>query len=265
LLRRHVAIARGSTASDASKEAASAAPAALPMWLDLRMSVMAKALGSLGFAQAQQPDQKPDVKATLKELLEGLREKFGNIGMPQPKGKIVDAVLVEERWRASVAEDVEDLGLAVYTASRDIEGVKLPGGAFFVCDAATEMPVGALEAPPVQFSAAQRFTVQDVWSFVPKEEPSQEEAETEEEVMRRYKEGLEDDAEYVPPPWSRIRELMGVPSEEGCLPVKKGQVLARILPPNPLLWARALMQQRKDAGSRVPTYRIKSDSKAVPP
>lgn len=255
-------------AAEGGAEAASSTPDGVPLWLDVRVSRMAKALGSLGFAKAQSTDARPDVKQSMKELLAGLREKFTNIGMPQPQGKVVDGVLVEEQYLESVIEEVKDLGLPVYTAARNIEGVKLPGGALFVRDAATQLPVGALEAPPIQYSASQsqRQTAQDVWSIVPKEEPSPEEVAEQEAIMKRYKEGLENnDVEYVPPPMSRIRELMGVATEEDCLQVEKGQVLAKIIPPNPLLWARAIMQRRKEAGSGVPSYRLRSDSEAVGP
>jgi len=237
----------------------------LPLWLDTRASRADKALGSLGFSRAQQLDEQPDVKARMKELLAGLREKFDNIGMSMPKGKIVDAVLVEEQWKEAVLEDVKDLGLPVYTVARDLEGVRLPGGASFVCDAGTRMPMGALEPPPIQFSTTQRLSAQSVWSFVPKEEPSQEKVKAEAENMDRYEKGLKNEDEYVSPPWSRIRELMGASSDEDCLPVKKGQVLATIMPPNPLVWARAIVQRRKDAGSGVPAYRLKSDREAVSP
>jgi len=233
------------------------------MWLDVRAARLASSLSALGFAPAQEQLEQPNVKRTVLDLVNGLREKFDKIGVPQPKGRVVDAVLVDAPLAGAVIEDVRDLGLSVYTASRDIDGVKLPDGAFFVCDASTKMPVGALSSAPLRFTAAQRLTALDVWRMVPKEEPSEAEVEAKEEAMRQYREGLDDESRYVPPPPSRIRELMGFSSEDDCLPVTQGQVLAKTLPPDPLLWARALMQRRKEVGSGVPAYSLRSDREAA--
>uniref|UniRef100_A0A7S1R8F4 Uncharacterized protein n=1 Tax=Alexandrium catenella TaxID=2925 RepID=A0A7S1R8F4_ALECA len=263
-LRRAAAAESGTTGS-ASAKADGASPGAVPLWLDIRVSRMAQALGNIGVGQAQQPDARPDVKQSIKELLAGLREKFQSIGMLQPKGDLVDAILVEAEFTGDVQEQVKDLGIAVYTARRDMDGVKLPSGALFVCDATTQMPIGAFDAPPIKFSASKRLIAQDVWSIVPKEEPLPEEVAEQEAIMKRYKEGLDDDSKYVPPTWSRIRYLLGFPTDDDCLQVEKGKVLAKLLPPNPLIWARAIMQRRKDAGSEVPAYRLKSDTEATGP
>eukprot|EP00420_Gonyaulax_spinifera_P007540 CAMPEP_0197923608 /NCGR_PEP_ID=MMETSP1439-20131203/94270_1 /TAXON_ID=66791 /ORGANISM="Gonyaulax spinifera, Strain CCMP409" /LENGTH=113 /DNA_ID=CAMNT_0043545995 /DNA_START=24 /DNA_END=365 /DNA_ORIENTATION=- len=106
------------------------------------------------------------------------------------------------------------------------------------------------------------MTALDVWTIKPKEIDTEDE-EAEAAAEARYLEGLEDPDKYVPPMRRRLRELLGLPTDDDCLPVTKGQVLAKTVPPDPLLWARALIQRSKDSGSEVPRYSLKSDREAA--
>merc|ERR1712062_399386 len=123
-----------------------------------------------------------------------------------------------------------DLGISVYTACRDIDGVKLPGGAYRVCDATSKEVIGGLQAPPLQLTQTAKLTALDVWQITPKkakEQPLKISAEAEAAGIASFE---------------KLCELFDVRDDDkDALPVQPGRTLAKALPPDPLLWARAIM------------------------
>jgi len=222
------------------------------LWVDFRARRNAK-LGELAGTTTL---ESPKVKEILKDLAKNLAQTFDSIGVELPKGKLISGLIVDKKYVQETMEAVRELQVPVYITSKEIEGERLEGNAYFVCTADDEMPVACLAPKQVRLSSSQPYTAEEVWGLgedpVSKAEREQQEAEE----MRRYEEGLENPDKYVMPPRKRLRELMGFPAEEK--KVVMGQLLAKTLPPDALLWGRALMQRYKEKGGTV-TYSLKVD------
>lgn len=207
------------------------------------------------------------MRKLLVELAEDLQRKFAKFGLKQPKSKVVEGIIVDDQFGAQAVEAVKELGLKVYVPRATFQGETLPEKGIWVIDASTDLPVGAIVNIEVFFTSAQRGMAQDVRLIVPKEEDPEEEArkKEEEEAMERYREGLRDPAKYVLPPPNRMQKLFGAPQEEDTsIPVSYGRMLAKLLPNDPILWARFLMQKSKaGAANGGVAYTLPSDQKAA--
>ncbi|CAJ1406398.1 unnamed protein product [Effrenium voratum] len=204
--------------------------------------------------------QAPQVKEGLLQLARGLREKFTKIGVEMPKGKLVNGVIVDKKFAKEVLEDLRDLQTPVYTARKEVDGETMHGSGFFVCTAADGKPVACLAPKQVRLSSTMPHAEEDVYGL--EEDSSKEDREKQEaEEMQRYKEGLDDPSKYVLPPRKRMRELFGLPPE----PRKpnKDRLLAKTLPPDALLWGRALMDRQR-TGPVGYNLVIDRDAKATP-
>lgn len=218
------------------------------LWVDFRMqrlqkpqSTWAVGCGKVSVSPAGAL-QSPKVKEGLLNLARTLREKFTKIGVALPKGKLVNGVVVDEKFAQEVLEEVKDLQIPVYTACKEVEGESMQGNSFFVCKAADGEPVACLAPKQIRLSSTQPHAAEDVYGF--EEEGTKAEREKEEaDEMDRYREGLKDPDKYVLPPRKRMRELFGLPPE----PRKpdKNQLMAKTLPPDALLWGRALMDRQR--------------------
>lgn len=232
----------------------------VPMWLDIRVSTKEKALGTLKLIEAAERNYEPDVKAVLAQLHKDVKQKFSNIGITQQVGPLVSGILVEEKWLDVVVNDTKHLGLDVVAASPNFKGSMLPGRALFVVNASTNKPIGAVGRPPI--NQAERMASQKVWEVVPKDRAVVEAERAKEAAeMERYRKGVNGELPYVHPPEKRMAQLFGglYEDDNACLQVTRGEVLAEILTPNPLMWARVIMQRRKAKGHKIPTYRLRSD------
>mmetsp|Transcript_43937 Transcript_43937/g.71211 ORF Transcript_43937/g.71211 Transcript_43937/m.71211 type:complete len:327 (-) Transcript_43937:253-1233(-) len=243
-------------------ESEGAAPPQYELWMDFRSGRL-KVPGESPF-MSNQLLECPKVKEMLLDLVKGLKKKYETIGVELPKGRIVDGVIVDERFKDEVVDALKDLGLPVYLASQDVEGEKLPGNNYFVTEAASGLPVAIVSATAqIRVTKNQPSTAHEVWSIAEPEDPAVVAARKaeEEEELKKYKAGLEseDDSDYVLPPMSRLRELTGSAPEQE---IRKGRLLAKTLPPEPLLWGGALMQRIKNSGVSI-KYRIKFDRQAA--
>merc|ERR1712012_945027 len=175
-----------------------------------------------------------------------LREKLKMFGVTDLSNKVISAALVDEERIQTILQEVKDLNIKLYTACRDMDGAKLPGGASWVSDATSKEILGGLQAAPLALSQTAKLTPLDIWQIepkTPKDEPQTRSPEAEADGIL---------------PVDELRELFNLPDEDrGALPVEPGRTLAKVLPPDPLLWARMVMQQRKEAGAGSPAYTLK--------
>jgi len=210
----------------------------IKFWLDFRQERAARASGKLTFTSLKvSEDWNPSIVSAMKDLRSGLQEKLKIIGVTDLSDKVISAALVDEEKVDAIIQEVKDLDISVYTACRELDGLKLPGGASWVCDATSKEVIGGLAAPPVQLSQTAGLTALDVWAITPKsEEPQEKSAKAEE--------------------FEKLCELFDVPDDDkDALPVQPGQTLAKAFPQDPLLWARAIMQKRKESGAGSSAYR----------
>lgn len=235
----HHGIVALAAAAEGSPDATPSAD--IQLWLDFRQERTARLKGNFAFATLKvSEDVNPSIVSAIDDLKSGLQEKLKIIGVTDLGDQVVAAALVDPEKAEAIIQEVKDLGIPVYTACQELEGLKLPGRASWVCDAATGKEVfGGLQAPPMQLTQTMKLTALDIWKIVPKatEDGSPEAAAQEAEL-------------------DRLCELFDVRDDDrGALPVQPGKTLAKALPPDPLLWARAIMQQRKESGAGSPAYR----------
>jgi len=237
----------------------------LPLWLDVRKGREGIIDGIPVTANVLGAEANTMVNETLMELVEGVRPKLKLLGISTPPEQLIDGVLLGEQVTPEGLDSVRALGFDVYVVATNLDGVTLPRGNKFVCNT-EKVPVGAVSLKEDFGLRAdgRRNTVTEVWSFMPNEDKREntEEEQAEQDAMDRYKEGLQDDSKYVPPPPKRVRELFSRSRDDqgDALNVVRGEVLARALPPEPLLWARFLVQRWKETGTMgTVTYKIKSD------
>jgi len=217
----------------------------IPLWLDFRQERTARVSGKVAFASLKvSEDVNPSIVSAMEDLTSGLREKLKIIGVTDLSDKVVSAALVDEEKAEAIVQEVKDLGIPVYTACQELEGLKLPGRASWVCDATSKEVIGGLQAPPMQLTQTMKLTALDVWKIMPKV--------AEDEKLR-----ISSEAEAAGvASFERLCEMFDVRDDDkDALPVQPGQTLAKALPPDPLLWARAIMQQRKESGAGSPAYR----------
>eukprot|EP00439_Symbiodinium_sp_Y106_P056292 s4069_g7.t2 len=230
----------------------SEAPPEYELWVDFRAQRNVK-LGELAATSLLQP---PKVKEDLLNLAKGLQQKFDSIGVELPKGKLISGVMVDKQFVQEALDAVREMQVPVYTASKEVEGERLEGNAFFVCSAEDGMPIACLAPQQIRLSSQQPHAAEEVWGFAEESMSKAEREQIEAEEMKQYEAGLKDPSKYVMPPRKRMRELLGLPAEKKA--VSKGQLLAKTLPPDALLWGRALMQRFKEKGGSV-SYNLKVD------
>jgi len=223
-----------------------AASAGIPLWLDFRQERLARLPGSGPYVSLKvSEDWNPSIKSALNDLMSGLREKLKIIGVTDLSDKVVAAALVDEEKAETIIEEVKDLGMAVYTASRDIDGLTLPGGASWVFDATSKKVIGGLQAPPLALSQTVKLTPLDVWKIEPKA------TEDEKPQISEKAEAADGDKVNI----DKLCELLNIEDQDrDAVAVQPGRTLAKVVPPEPLLWARALMLQRKESGAGRPAY-----------
>lgn len=205
-----------------------------------------------------------EIKVRLSKLSSELSVLMDNLGLPQPTGKLVDAVLVETDAKDDALEDAKALGLRVYYAARTLTGFEpldVPNSDFLI-DAATDVPVAAVAPLSMQYGL--RPVAAKIWRY----EAEVEKAVIEEKKakfaaeMQRYREGLEDESKYVFPPKTRMAELMGLDKDtfKAGGPLTRSGVFARLLPPDPTIWGRAWIERQKqiNGGAKVP-YKLKDN------
>jgi len=273
-VRQSLSVAAGAAAT--AEAAAPAAPAGLAgeeigFWLDFRPSRMKMPAGSQLFRSGMTDEEMPEITAVIATLLRELKEKLKKIGIVPPGAReIVRAVIVEQSLAEKVSVGTKKLGIPLFVVKANINGTSLPWKASIVVEESSGIPVGALAPPPTRLTTLQPQTALEVSSLQPLDmaavaaEKAKEEAE-----LARYFEGLKDPEKYVSPPKSRLRWLLGGTSDEiqgETFAVGPGAVFAKTMPPDAIMWARALMQRRKEGGKGKPSYTVPSDrtSKATP-
>lgn len=212
------------------------------LWLDCRERSSGK--GDSFDAFVPQEEGQSPVTELLKHVLVGLKEKLDKIGVTAPGGRHVQGVLVDESTMNQAVEDLKGLPIAVYTATNDVEGIKLPFGAYFVCDGEM-MPVGTMSLPPDYMAISSAIKpLLEVRTVVALDE-----------VQAAEKEAR---ARNASSPSARLRELMSDERDIKSQHALKGQLLAKVMPADPIVWARAIMQRAKETGRSI-TYQLKSD------
>eukprot|EP00929_Paragymnodinium_shiwhaense_P072273 TRINITY_DN36690_c0_g1_i1.p1 TRINITY_DN36690_c0_g1~~TRINITY_DN36690_c0_g1_i1.p1 ORF type:complete len:381 (-),score=104.64 TRINITY_DN36690_c0_g1_i1:355-1497(-) len=230
-------------------------------WLDFRKASVAMDRGLLASVAELSLE---DFQETLKDFIKQLRSRLDSIGIKLGSGDVAlsalreelgaVAILVDEESKDIVRESIKDVDIRLLYAKAEFEGIKVPQqGAKFVCDDVNRLPVAAVPAPPPQFGGHRRALPIDVWKFDWKQEmqAAKETADWQEEQMKVYEEGLEDPEKYVTPPPHRLREILDLPEFGSYGPLTKAGVYATAIPPNVLLWAKAVATRRKAQGESL--------------
>lgn len=222
-----------------SRHASAGQKARFECWVDFRAgrfkNPSASAFASVMLAEC------PKVRESILELVGAVKQSFSSSAIDLPDKNFLDGVILDEEFGEEAQEQLQNLGIPVYTANRSIEGQKLPGNAAFVCSVEDGMPFAISVPTQVIVSQRQRQGAENIYAFAVEDADAKAAREREEEEeMARYKEGLADDSKYVLPPKKRMNELFGLSTNRGAqLPV--GQLLAKAIPPHPLVWAKILM------------------------
>ncbi|CAE7233847.1 rsmC [Symbiodinium sp. CCMP2456] len=193
---------------------------------------------------------------TTTKLAESLASATSAVEASTPDARKYMQTLLNLTRALAALEAVREMQVPVYTASKEVEGERLEGNAFFVCSAEDGMPIACLAPQQIRLSSQQPHAAEEVWGFAEESMSKAEREQKEAEEMKQYEAGLKDPSKYVMPPRKRMRELLGLPPEKKT--VSKGQLLAKTLPPDALLWGRALMQRFKEKGGSV-SYNLKVD------
>lgn len=234
------------------------------LWLDLRKGKKINIDGV--WMESPDANDAPEVMKVMTELTKTVREKFDNIGLAPPRLPIVQGVLVDSCGITYALNQSEELRLPLFVAIREIDGTRLPGvRSLFVCNAKTKEPVAALAAPPVQFGTAKKPQLSEVRRILPAEDwedAIREKEESDAQEMEAYMRGVNGEGEYLWPSRRRMRELFGfVDHDEAVptLPIGFGQLLAKAVPPDALLWARELVKRQREVSGETPSYNLRSD------
>jgi len=243
------------------KEDQDAVAPPLQLWLDLRQAKEVKISGvRVASGGLQELEGTANARKILVGLVSEVRAKFEKLNMTTPKGQFITAVLVNPADVELAYASFKDLKLKIFFHVLKFKGAALPvPDARFICDAETQMPIGAVPPPPVQFAAFRKPYAANIWLFDPLAElAAAEERENDKaEATQRYKEGLSGEKSYVMPPKARAAELLGYTAyvdRESKL--TEGGIFAKALPADPILWARELLAKSKAQGGSAPSVAV---------
>jgi len=225
--------------------------------------------GSQLFRSGLSADEMPEITKVVRDLLSELKTKLSTIGIVMPPAKeIVQAVLVDPGMADKVSEGIKKLGIPFFVVVPQINGTRLPWKANIIVEVESGVPVGALALPQMTHTTLMPKTPLEVSSLLPLDAGQVDSKKAaEEEALARYFEGLKDPSKYVPPPMSRLDWMFGTRDDtkvEGkTFAFDQGRVVAKSMPPDAIMWARALMLRRKESGKKT-EYTVPSKKKAAP-